>query len=142
MHSCHHHFTTMVQCSEIHHGGSLVSPNIHCTLSIHRPSPYDCPTSCSRIHNLLHPWMNILCKTLHWSLLLLTALLNKQTQGLIGFTYLLKHLYLPTESAPRDNSEEQGEVLSVDFCFWIFSLFIFFWCWVIFLGNKTRSGFV
>ena len=59
---------------------------------------------------------------------------NKQTQRLIGFTYLLKHLYLPTECVLRGR-EEQGEVLSA-----FFLMFISFWCWVTFLSPRTRPG--
>ena len=60
---------------------------------------------------------------------------NKQTQRLIGFTYLLKHLYLPTECAPKDDNEEQVRSVVCSFCFCGFSDFYF----VLVLGNFSES---
>ena len=63
---------------------------------------------------------------------------NKQTQRLIGFTYLLKHLYLPTECAPK-GSEEQGRSVVCIFCFCFCRFFDVYF--VLVLGSFSESQY-
>ena len=63
MHSCHWHLPTLTQCSGMHHGGSLVSPNTCSTLSLLPHSLYDSPANYSELHDFgsFHRWRS--CKT-------------------------------------------------------------------------------